>query len=34
MECIIGIDVGGILMKIVYFNKKKLLIFEKFYLYE
>ncbi|MDF9575184.1 type II pantothenate kinase, partial [Bacillus cereus] len=30
----IGIDAGGTLTKIAYFNKKKLLTFEKFYSHE
>ncbi|MGX5450048.1 type II pantothenate kinase [Bacillus cereus] len=34
MERTIGIDAGGTLTKIAYFNKKKLLTFEKFYSHE
>ncbi|MEC3133895.1 type II pantothenate kinase, partial [Bacillus cereus] len=34
MERTIGIDAGGTLTKIAYFNEKKLLTFEKFYSHE
>ncbi|MBG9481034.1 pantothenate kinase, partial [Bacillus thuringiensis] len=34
MDRTIGIDAGGTLTKIAYFNEKKLLTFEKFYSHE
>ncbi|MEC3466031.1 type II pantothenate kinase, partial [Bacillus thuringiensis] len=34
MERTIGIDAGGTLTKIAYFNEKRLLTFEKFYSHE